>query len=81
MYIINLHVSMAYPVSTTIVIARYTSIFALNASIPCNRLIRNKEKSTSQIFHCNIDTYKRGPKGGSVYGFTKKIKPIYGLRR
>ena len=36
------------------------------------------------IGNCSYTTfYYEGPKGGggSVYGFTKKIKPIYGLRR
>ena len=33
-------------------------------------------------FHKNPSSINEGPKGGGgVYGFTKKIKPIYGLRR
>ena len=62
--------------------------FALNTSHMCHIL---KELDNylwrSCILHilgiqC-LHAPKRGPKGGggSVYGFTKKIKPIYGLRR
>ena len=41
-------------------------------------IMQSRPKRTKRT----IDScYTRGPKGGSVYGFTKKIKPIYGLRR
>ena len=51
----------------------------------CNKQACNKRLYGTIASHDEVWQFYEGPKGGggggSVYGFTKKIKPIYGLRK